>query len=163
MNSEDKRVLLVSAEEEGRVSRRVLVWLNTFPEIPVDIIQYEYIQNTAPGMALSTIQGTYITQNDILGGYEAEYQFKVIYRIRPGNSMDKRLKADELLDRLGYWASSQLPDIGDGLITLQVEVTARSSLFAMYEDGNEDHQIFLKLTYKVPSRWEDHKISFEKR
>lgn len=48
--------------------------------------------------ALSTIQGTYITRRYILGGYQAEYQFKLIYRIKPGDSIDKRLEADELLN-----------------------------------------------------------------
>lgn len=65
-------------------------------------------------MALSTIQAAYITKKYILGGHEAEYQFKVIYRIKPGTSNDKRLSADEVLNSLGDWAAGQRPDLGRG-------------------------------------------------
>ena len=78
----------------------MLVWANTFPEKPVAVIKYEFLDvDEAAGddtaMTLSTIQGTYITQRYIIGGYQAEYQFKIIYRIKPGDSNNKRLQADE--------------------------------------------------------------------
>ena len=100
-------------------------------------------------MALSTIQGTYITKQYILGGYQAEYQFKLIYRIKPGNSNDRRLEADELLNHFGDWARKNLPDLGDGVRALKVEPTTQSSKFASYEGGIEDYQILMKLTYEV--------------
>ena len=100
-------------------------------------------------MALSTIQGTYITRRYILGGYQAEYQFKIIYRIKPGNSNDKRLQADEMLNRFGDWSMTQKPDLGEGINALRVEPTTQSSKFAEYEDGYEDYQILMRLTYEV--------------
>lgn len=101
-------------------------------------------------MALSTIQAAYIVQKYILGGYQAKYQFKVIYRMKPGNSNDKRLKADELLNALGDWAASETPpNIGDGRRVIRIEPTTRSSLFAVYENGDEDHQILMKMNYEV--------------
>lgn len=155
----DKPRPLVAAEEEDKISRNVLIWLNTFPDIPDAVlagnpmtpINFEFLTDNRPCMALSTIQAPYITKRYILGGYEAEYQFKVIYRIIPGatSSPDKRLKADELLDRLGDWVSRGKPDLGPGIRALKVEATTRSSLFAMYENGDEDHQILMKLTYEV--------------
>lgn len=128
------------------------VWVNTFPEKPVGIIKYEFLnieQGEETAMALSTIQGTYITKRFILGGYQAEYQFKLIYRIKPGKSNDKRLEADELLNHFGDWARNQNPDLGDGIRALRVEPTTQSSKFAAYEDGYEDYQILMKLTYEV--------------
>ena len=97
MNSEKKEKprMLAATEEVDKISRSMLVWANTFPEKPVDIIKYEFLsadQGDETGMALSTIQGTYITKRFILGGYQAEYQFKLIYRIKPGRSNDKRLE-----------------------------------------------------------------------
>ena len=101
-------------------------------------------------MALSTIQAAYIVKKYILGGYQAEYQFKVIYRMKPGNSNDKRLKADETLNALGDWAASEKPPaIGDGRKVIRIEPTTRSSLFAVYENGDEDHQILMKMNYEV--------------
>lgn len=139
----------VSAAEEYQVSRKLLVWLNTYQEKPVDLIRFEFLPADTTAMAMSTIQASYILQKYILGGYKAEYQFKLIYRIKPGNSNDKRLKADELLDALGDWTIGQRPDIGEGKTVVSVEPTTRSSLFAVYENGDEDHQILMKLTYEV--------------
>ena len=139
----------VSAAEEYQVSRKLLVWLNTYPEKPVDLIRFEFLPADTTAMAMSTIQAAYILKKYILGGYKAEYQFKLIYRIKPGNSNDKRLKADELLDSLGDWTIGQRPDIGEGKTVVSVEPTTRSSLFAVYENGDEDHQILMKLTYEV--------------
>lgn len=145
---------LVAAEEVDKISRSMLVWANTFPDKPVTVIKYEFldvdeITGDETGMALSTIQGTYITRRYIIGGYQAEYQFKIIYRIKPGNSNDKRLQADEMLNRFGDWARTQKPDLGDGINALKVEPTTQSSKFAAYEDGYEDYQILMRLTYEV--------------
>ena len=83
MSSDNKPIQLVTREEEDKVSRNLLKFLNTFPDIPpsVDAIKYEFLRDDIPGMALSTIQGTYIAERNIIGGYTAEYQFKIIYRI----------------------------------------------------------------------------------
>ena len=139
----------IPAAEEDQISRKMLVWLNTFPQKPVDLIRFEFLPADSAAMAMSTIQAAYIVKKYILGGYQAEYQFKVIYRIKPGNSNDKRLKADELLNALGDWTLTQTPDIGAGRRVIRVEPTTRSSLFAMYDNGDEDHQILMKMNYEV--------------
>lgn len=144
----------VSAAEEDQVSRKLLAWLNTFPDKPVDLIRFEFLPADTAAMALSTIQAAYIVKKYILGGYQAEYQFKVIYRMKPGNSNDKRLKADEMLNALGDWAElfggvNNDPFIGKGKRVIRIEPTTRSSLFAVYENGDEDHQILMKMNYEV--------------
>ena len=154
MNSENKPVLLVEKSEEDQVSRNMVIWANTFPYLPDGLsgdvaINFEYLVADVPCMALSTIQSTAITKRYILGGHQAEYQFKIIYRIKPGKSIDKRLKADELLDRFGDWARTQRPYIGENMRVIRMEATTRSSVFAVYENGDEDHQILMKMTYEV--------------
>lgn len=62
MNSEKKEKprMLAATEEVDKISRSMLVWANTFPEKPVDIIKYEFLsadQGDETGMALSTIRG----------------------------------------------------------------------------------------------------------
>lgn len=146
----NKQMPLASYQDVDQISRAMLVWANTFPEKPVDVIKYEFLSvddGQETGMALSTIQGTYITRQYLSGDYQAEYQFKIIYRIKPGNSNDKRLKADEILNRFGDWARNQKPDLGKDLRALKVEPTTLSSKFAAYDDGYEDYQILMKLTY----------------
>ena len=127
----------------------MIAWINTYPNLPVDIIRLEYLPADAESMSMSTIQAAYIVKKYLLGGYEAEYQFKLIYRVKPGNSIDKRLKADEVLNAIGDWANGQKPDIGDGKRVVSLEPTTRSSLFAVYENGDEDHQILMKMNYEV--------------
>lgn len=100
-------------------------------------------------MALSLVQSTYIVERFISGAYIAEYQFKIVYRTKPGLSPDARLKADELLDQLGDWAGSQKPSLGDNLEVQELEQTTRSALFVQMSDGWEDHQIFMRMTYKA--------------
>lgn len=148
----DKKVAMVSKSESDAISRYVTAWVNTFPDKPVSIINYEFLNvgsGAKTGMAISTIQGAYITRRYILGGYRAEYQFKVIYRIKPGNSNDKRLTADELLNQLGEWSRTESPTLGDGMRSVYVEPTSLASKFAEYADGYEDYQILMKLIYEV--------------
>lgn len=139
----------VSAAEEDQVSRKLLVWLNTYAELPVDIIRFEFLPTDTSAMAMSTIQAAYIVRRYITGGYVAEYQFKIIYRVKAGNSNDKRLKAEELLNAIGDWATGKRPDIGTGKRVVSLEPTTRSSLFAVYENGDEDYQILMKMNYEV--------------
>ena len=91
MDSE-KQKRLVSAEEEQDISRKMMIWANSFSDddMPTATINYEFLAADSASMALSAIQGAYITRKFILGGHEAEYQFKIIARIKPGNSNDKR-------------------------------------------------------------------------
>jgi hypothetical protein len=143
--------VLTDYEEQNKIARNLIVFLNKFPDLPVGSIHYEYLDAGYRSMALSTIQGAYITKRYITGGHLAEYQFKIIYRLNPGsgNALDSRLKADELLNNLADWASLQKPTVGEGVTTVKLQATTRSSLFGAYENGDEDHQILMKLTYEV--------------
>lgn len=149
-SQEDKPIEFVSVKEEDRVSRKMLAFLNTFPDIPVliNLIDYEFMAADSTGMSLSTIQSTYIVDRFIHGPYIADYQFKIIYRVKP-STPNARLSADEFLDSLGDWATGQKPNIGEGLAVQEIEQTTRSSLFTRMEDGWEDHQIFMRMTYMV--------------
>ena len=149
MDSKQKK--LVSAEEEQDISRKMMIWANSFSDddMPAATINYEFLAANSASMALSTIQGAYITQKYILGGHEAEYQFKIIARIIPGNSNDKRLKCDAMLNRFGDWAMQNLPSLGDGMRVRRMEAVSRAAVFAVYQDGWEDHQILMKMKYEV--------------
>ena len=150
MDLTNKNVYLVTAMEQDKISRVLLSWLNEYPGLPVRI-NYEFLGDGVPSMALSSIQGATKTKRYITGGYDAQYQFKLIYRVQPGVSNDSRLSADEDLDAIGDWACSRadLPDLGVGISCLRIESNARSSLFGRYENGDEDHQILMTMTYEV--------------
>ena len=149
MALDDKPKELTPVEEEQRISRAMMVWINANPDLPVARVNYEQLEADTDGMALSTIQGARIVRKYIVGGHEGEYQFKLIYRLKPGKSNDARLTADEVLNAIGTWAKTNPPALGDGLRLLSIDATTRGSLFAIYENGDEDHQILFKLNYEV--------------
>lgn len=86
----------------------------------------------------------------ILGGYRAQYQFKIVYRTQPGTTSE-RLEADEILNNIGAWAEENKSslDIGEGARVVSVRRDSNSSLFATYDDGSRDHQILMNLIYEV--------------
>lgn len=145
----DKKPLnMASAAETESISRALFRWLNQWPDKPV-VINYERLPADGEGVALSTIQGAYKLKEYVRGGYLGQYQFKVVYRVQPGNSNNNRLSADETLDALGAWASKTrpFPDIGSGRRVTKIKINSLSSVFANYEDGSEDHQILMTLDY----------------
>ena len=150
MDSE-KEKKLVSSEEEQDISRKMMVWVNSFSDddLPAVTINYEFLAADSASVALSVIQGAYITKRYLLGGHEAEYQFKIIARIKPGGSNDKRLRADAVLNRFGDWAIQNYPSLGNGVRVRRMEAVSRAAVFAMYQGGWEDHQILMKMKYEV--------------
>lgn len=130
------------------ISRRLLIWLNKWPDKPLPV-NFDFLDTDSPGMSLATIQGAYKLQPYIRGGYLGRYQFKIIYRVQPGNSNNNRLRADEVLDAFGEWAAKTrpYPDIGEGKTVMSIDINSPAAMFAPYEDGSEDHQILMTMDY----------------
>ena len=148
MNSKEKTLPLASGEENSRITRQVLAWLNRFPGLPVPLVDFEMLVPDQAGMAITVPQGAAIRKRYILGGHQGEFSFALVYRLKP-ESPDARLQAVERLDKLGDHAAASRPDIGPEARALGTEVTARATLAARYENGDEDYQILLKLLYEV--------------
>ena len=148
--NENKPRVLVTAEEEARVARALTLWINTYPDKPVPLIQFERLPSDGKGMSISAIQAAYKTRQYIFGGYEAQYQFKVIYRVYPDDS-DSDLAADEQLNKLGAWCetATTFPEVGDAIKVQAVRRDSTSALFAVYDDGARDYQILMTMIYEV--------------
>lgn len=150
MNSKDKPRVLVADSERAEIDRKVLAWLSAYPELPVDMVKTEsQLASNEPGMAVSAITSAYVNKSYIVGGYQAEYQFTLIYRTKPGNSMNKSLEANEMLNRIGDWAARNNPDFGNGIRVQRVEPISIAGTYALYDDGDEDHHIPIRITYEV--------------
>lgn len=134
--------------ETAQIARTVLAWLNTCPAMPRPI-QFEYLEPEGVCMALATVPDAYKTARFVTGAYLAQYRFKVIYRMQPSDNED-RLAADETLNALADWAvqPENRPDLGEALCR-DVRCDARSSILATREDGSEDRQILMTVTYKA--------------
>lgn len=138
--------ILVPAEERSQVARAVCAWLNSCESKPVKKIDFEYIGDT--GMCVSSVQSAYKTRQYVLGGYEAQYQFHIVYRSRP-TTADARLKMDEILDTMAEWCLQSLPALEGNMVAQRVECTNGAALSARYDDSTEDHAVQLNLIYEV--------------
>lgn len=138
---------LVDYEENKAIERAVLAWLESFPEKPGSV-EYGYTDKEA-GLAFATIQAAFIVNGPwILGGYRAQYQFEILYRVIAANA-DDRLTADEYLNTLAAWMMKNTPDPPEGVNWWKVNQTTGAALLTMYENGSEDHTIQMTLIYEV--------------
>lgn len=151
MAVEKEKTILPKVEADS-ISRALLVWLNKWPEKPVSYINLNFINDDEPGMALASPQGTTLTKTYVRGAYIAEYGFKIVYRIQPGNSNNSRLNAMETLDAFADWivANRPLPELSDGKRAMKFNrstIEPNATFFARYENGDEDYQILMTLDY----------------
>lgn len=150
MDSEkNKPHVSVSMDEEALVERQVMSWINTYPDKPGRID----LGNLAAGKSCIAVfadeGGAFFEKRYITGGHMAVYPFSVVRRIIPGESPDMRLEAMELLNRLGAWATANRPKLPGKLRTVRVEPTSRGKFAGVGNDGDEDYEIKIKLTYEV--------------
>lgn len=150
MLKENKPKIPVSIEEESQLVRALLSWLNTCPEKPVNQIDFDYLDDNAAGISLFTVQAAFKTKQYILGGYQAQYQFKLVYRLQPDN-IESRLTADEVLNKIGAWAEENASELstGAGIQSVRIRRDSCAALFAVYDDGTIDHQILMQMIYEV--------------
>ncbi len=135
---------LVSAAEQSQIERTLLQLFNTYEDLPVRRVDYEFL-NASSGMCLSTVQAAYKQRQYILGGYKVAYHFRIIYRVIAQN-VDERLYADELLNEMGDWAETQE---NTELSNWKLRREDGASVIARDENSVEDHAINFILTYEV--------------
>lgn len=144
----DSNITLVPAEQQAQISRVMLQWLSGYTDKPLSRLDFENLGETS-GLALSVIQGAIKTRQYIDGTYQAQYQFKIIYRAIAENAAD-RLDMDEVLNAYGSWAESNtFPVFGDNIVVRKIKRDTAAAMFARYENGAEDHQILMTLIYEV--------------
>lgn len=144
----EKPVTLASPSQTDDLTRQVLIWLSGYEGLPVDIIRPEpMLAAKETGMEITVIQNA-ITRRYIYGGYQGEYQFGIFYRLVKPTGMSERLEAMQTLNKLGDYAVTTRPD-WENVRFVKCEVTDGAKLYAPYENGDEDYQILLKLTYEV--------------
>lgn len=152
MKSSEKPLVMVAASDRAKIDRNVLKWLNTcdiVKENVAGVLTESQLGSNEPGMGVSKITNAFVSKSYIYGGYQAEYQFTLIYRIKPGGSPDKSLQANEVLNRIGDWAMENFPDLGEGITVQRVRPTSIAETYANYDDGDEDHHIEIKIIYEV--------------
>lgn len=147
MDERNNNRVLVSAAEQSAISRAVLTWLNSYEEKPYKKVDFEYLGKTA-GLCVSVVQAAYKTRQYINGGYQAQYQFQIVYRLI-ANNVDDRLDADAALDAMGEWAEKNPPEVPEGINSWKVKRNTGAAVMARYDNNAEDHSIQLTIIYEV--------------
>ena len=147
--SENKPKVLLPWQESEQAQRALLEWFNTYPELPAEIT-FESLPDDGPGICISTIQAAHQLKSYIVGGYLAQYQFNLIYRIQPSDSEDQ-LDAVELLNKMGAWAEQNetAPTLSESAHFRKIVRTNNAAIIAAYEDGSRDYQISMTMTWEV--------------
>ena len=145
---EKKTKVLVSAEEQTQISRAVIAWLNTCEEKPRKV-DFEFLGKSG-GLCVSVVQAAYKTRQYINGGYQAQFQFQLVSRLIADN-VDKRLEADEKLDKMGEWMEKNISTLAlpTGIINARIRRDMAAAITARYDNNAEDHSTSMILTYEV--------------
>lgn len=134
-------------QEAEQIARAVRAWLNGYPGKPTNMVDVEFLGETA-GLALETIQAAYKTRQYITGGYMAQYQFAILYRTIPGTA-GERLSADEILNNYAAWAEANPPELPSPCLLTRIQRNTNAALLNRAETGAETHQILMSIFYEV--------------
>ena len=148
-NGRPAPTLLPTSASAG-VQRAVRNWLQTCTELPSDAgsLTYEDLRENETCICVAMMQAPAYVIRYIMGGYKAEYRFRVIYRVQPTDDGDM-LDAVEALSAIGGWCETAAPPDLDGAVNEHVERTSDATILAAYEDGSNDYSIDLTLTWEV--------------
>lgn len=130
----------------GQIEDAVKAWLNSYESKPTNIA-YEFLRPDAISSSFSPLQAPYKIRQYITGGYKAQFQFRVIYRVEPATDAE-RIAAAEALNALGTWAVENPPTLSDA-VNVKVEQYNTATIVAAYDDGSVDYALQLTLTYEV--------------
>ena len=135
------------APESEQVARAVRAWLQMCPNKPVRTVDMEYL-GAETSLTLSTVQAAYKTRRYILGGYQAQYQFSILYQTIP-TTTNERLEADEALNNMAAWVEATKPELPEQCRFLRCTRNTDAALLGRNENGSEIHQIMFTLLYEV--------------
>ena len=147
--SNEKPKPLLPWQESEQAQRALLEWFMGYPDLPAKIT-FESLPDDGPGLCLATVQAAHRLKSYIAGGYLAQYQFNLIYRIQPTDDEDQ-LAAVELLNQMGAWAEQNeaKPQLTEPACVRQLTRTNNAAILAAYEDGSRDYQIAMTMTWEV--------------
>lgn len=141
----------VSGPEQVQAANALLDWLNEYGALPrrVEKIETEFLAD-GTSMGLFAAEAPFKVREYISGAYDAQYLFALQYRTAAASSEERFAAMDEL-NRIAGWAEERTdkPELGPGRRMTGVERRSQAALAARYEDGTEDYQILMAMTYEV--------------
>ena len=129
--------------------RAVRDWLRSCPDLPHGLtLTFEDLPENDVGICLSTEQAPAYAARYITGGYRAQYDFRVIYRVLPSDDGDMLAAVEALTDVCAWCETTAPPDLEDA-INEKITRTSDVAVIAVDEDGTNDYSASLTLTWEV--------------
>lgn len=129
--------------------RAVRDWLRSCPDLPNGLtVSFEDLPENDVGICLSTEQAPVYAARYIAGGYRAQYDFRIIYRVLPSDDGDM-LDAVEALTDVCAWCEMTAPPDLSGAINEKISRTSDVAVLGVYEDGTSDYSASLTFTWEV--------------
>lgn len=129
--------------------RAVRDWLRSCPDLPAGLtVNFEDLPENDVGICLSTEQAPVYADRYIAGGYRAQYDFRIIYRVLPSDDGDMLDAVEALTDVCAWCETTTPPDLGDA-VNEKITRTSDVAVLAVYEDGTNDYGASLTLTWEV--------------
>ena len=138
---------IILTTESEQIARAIRTWLNSYPDKPMRMVDVEFLGETS-GLALETVQAAYKTRSYITGGYQAQYQFAILYRTIPATT-NERLEADEILNNYAAWAEANPPTLPELCRFVRLTRNTNAALLERQPNDAETHQILFTLFYEV--------------
>lgn len=149
-NSNEAPRTLIPAAAAAGVQRAVRDWLNGSDALPANVgtVSFEDLPDNASGICIATVQAPAYAARYILGGYRAEYRFRIIYRVLPSDDGDM-LDAVETLTDIGAWCETAAPPALAGAVNPHITRNTDAAILAAYEDGSSDYAADLTYSWEV--------------
>ena len=139
----------IAAAAARSVHAAVKTWLNSCTELPQGIgVSFEDLPANAVGICFSTDQSPVYAARYIGGGYKAQYQFQVIYRVLPSDDGDM-LDAVALLTDISAWCETAAPPAIEGAVNIKIERTSDVAVLGVYKDDSTDYGCGITITWEV--------------
>lgn len=143
-----KQVEVLSITEQTTISGALMQLITSWPDLPARVVpQWQRIEDTKP-LGIYTLQGAVYLRKDTLGGFQAQFPFKVLYAATASDSKSRLLK-QKVLDDLGEWLeAANYPELTGGRQITNIERTTTSFKVGEDEKGKELYQCNLMLRYR---------------
>ena len=128
----DKQQEMLSISEQESISETVLRMVAQFPEMPKGLVPLWQDMPKKEGIGIFTMQGAAYLSKDILGGFKAQFPFRLLYRsVETGNS--EAIASQGILEKLSEWLENmEYPALTDGRKI--EEITRKSPVFLAGKD-----------------------------
>lgn len=138
---------ILNITEQSIVSKALVLLFNQYPSLPVDHVEFNMVAEE--GIGIIPMKGALILEENIIGGYKAQYPFQIIYSSKPSTS-NKRIERQNVVDLIAEWAENpeQYPPLDGNREIEEIERTSTANMIYRDDAGIEKYQITMNLTYR---------------